>query len=101
MNVSVGPATIVGYILTALGAITAGLASVEGNPQTAKWLAILAVVSGVLTNLGRQLQAGKSIEAAVQDVLDPTLGISHADVTPGDLVPPDGVDHEGLPQAQL
>jgi hypothetical protein len=61
-KVPIGPATIVGYVLTALGAAGAGLASIEGTTGTAKWLAILSVIAGVATNLGRQLQAARAPE---------------------------------------
>lgn len=101
MKVPVGPASIVGYILTALGTAGSALAAAEGNLHTAKWLAILGVISGVVTNLGRQLQAGRAPLEAIEDVLDPALGITHADVTPAELIQADEVQTAGVAKATL
>lgn len=86
MNVPVGPASIVGYILTALGAIGAGIAAAEHEMAgPGKWLAILAVVAGVMTNLGRQLQAPRGVAAGQIPVLlnAPPDGQSQAKLTEG------------------
>jgi hypothetical protein len=57
-NVSIGPATIVGYFLSALGAAGTALAAVEGNlAGPGKWLAILTVITAVATNFNRSFQA--------------------------------------------
>jgi hypothetical protein len=60
-KVSVGPATYIGYGLTAIGLVATGIAAVEKElAGSGKWLAILTIVAGVLTNLGRQMQAPKA-----------------------------------------
>jgi hypothetical protein len=56
--VRVGPATIVGYLLSAIAAGGAVLATAEHElAGPGKWLAIISAVSAIATNLGRQLQA--------------------------------------------
>lgn len=56
--VPVGPATIVGYVLSALAAGGTVLAAAEHELSgPGKWLAILSTITAVTTNLGRQLQA--------------------------------------------
>lgn len=49
-NVSIGPATIVGYVLALAGVVWS---IVSGDPTYAKWGAAVAAA----TNAGRQLQA--------------------------------------------
>jgi hypothetical protein len=67
MIVKVGPATIVGYLLSALSAGGAVIAAAEHElAGPGKWLAIISAVSAVATNLGRQLQAVKGPEAQVR-----------------------------------
>lgn len=59
-NVPVGPATIVGYALALLGGAATAWASASGHPAiSAEVLLIVTIAAGVLTNLGRQLQAPK------------------------------------------
>lgn len=59
-NVPVGPATVVGYILTALASAASAVAASENElAGPGKWLAILAIISGLTTNVGRQVQATK------------------------------------------
>lgn len=99
MNVSVGPATIVGYLLSALGTAGTALSLNSGDPTQAKWMAILAIVSGVATNLGRQLQAGKTPVEAIEDVLDPALGITASEASAPGSVPADGTQSANLPRA--
>jgi hypothetical protein len=56
--VRVGPATIVGYLLSAIAAGGAVVATAEHELSgPGKWLAIISAVSAIATNLGRQLQA--------------------------------------------
>jgi hypothetical protein len=58
MNVPVGPATYVGYLLTLLGGAATAWASASTHPAIgAETLLIVTIVAGVLTNLGRQFQA--------------------------------------------
>lgn len=65
MNVvRVGPATIVGYLLSALAAGGAVIAATEHELSgSGKWLAIISAVTAIATNLGRQLQATSSSPA--------------------------------------
>jgi hypothetical protein len=66
-QVPVGPATIVGYVLSALAAGGTVLAAAEHELSgPGKWLAIISAVTAVSTNLGRQLQAGKAPEVPAQ-----------------------------------
>lgn len=59
-DVPVGPATIVGYGLTLIGAALTTWASAAIHPAiSAEVLLIVTIAAGVLTNLGRQLQSGK------------------------------------------
>lgn len=84
MNVPFGPASVVGYILTALGALGTALAAAEGELSGhGKWLAILTAVTGVATNLGRQLQAPKT---GVAHVLPPITAAPPAGQTAGKTV---------------
>jgi hypothetical protein len=63
MKVSVGPATIVGYLLSALSAGGVVIAAAEHELSgSGKWLAIISAATAVSTNLGRQLQAVKAPE---------------------------------------
>lgn len=59
MNVvRVGPATIVGYLLSAIAGGGVAIAAAEHELSgPGKWLAIISAVSAIATNLGRQLQA--------------------------------------------
>jgi hypothetical protein len=60
-KVSVGPATIVGYLLSALSAGGAIIAAAEHElAGTGKWLVIVSAITAVTTNLGRQLQATRA-----------------------------------------
>lgn len=62
-NVSVGWASIVGYLLTLVSAIATGIAAHEGELSgNGKWLAILTIVIGALTNLQRTSQAKEVIK---------------------------------------
>lgn len=67
MNVPVGPATIVGYFLSAFAAGGTVLATAEGElAGPGKWLAIISAVTAISTNLGRQLQATRTPAKAFQ-----------------------------------
>ncbi|HEX3391944.1 MAG TPA: hypothetical protein VHS55_05235 [Solirubrobacteraceae bacterium] len=65
MNVvRVGPATIVGYLLSAIAGGGAAIAAAEHELSgPGKWLAIISAVSAIATNLGRQLQAARPTAA--------------------------------------
>jgi hypothetical protein len=66
-TVPVGPATIVGYLLTALAGGGAVLAAAEHElAGPGKWLAILSAITAVTTNLGRQLQARAPVEVLTE-----------------------------------
>lgn len=57
--VRVGPATYVGYFLSALAAGGTVLAAAEHElAGPGKWLAIISAGTAIFTNLGRQWQAG-------------------------------------------
>jgi hypothetical protein len=57
-TVRIGPATIVGYLLSALAAGGAVIAAAEHELSgSGKWLVITSAVTAIATNLGRQLQA--------------------------------------------
>lgn len=59
--VRVGPATYVGYLLSALAAGGTVLAAVERElAGPGKWLAMISAGTAIFTNLGRQWQAGKA-----------------------------------------
>ncbi len=62
MNPSIGLGTIVGYGLTTLGTAATAWATAEGASAhiAPGLLAILTVVAGTLTTLGRMYQAGKA-----------------------------------------
>jgi hypothetical protein len=63
MKVSIGPATIVGYLLSSLAAGGTVIAAAEHElAGPGKWLAIISAITAVTTNLGRQLQAVKTPE---------------------------------------
>lgn len=71
MEVRVGPATIVGYLLTAIGAAATAWAAASHNPAiSAEVLSIVTVAAGVFTNLGRQFQAGKKPAEVLTNVLE-------------------------------
>lgn len=58
MKVPFGPASWVGYILTALGSAATLWAAASTHPTvSAETLLIVTMAAGVLTNLGRQIQA--------------------------------------------
>lgn len=60
MNPPVGPASIVGYLLTLLGGGATSWASASANPAISPTtLLIVTVAAGILTNIGRQIQAAK------------------------------------------
>lgn len=60
MTVSIGPASIIGYLLTALGAAGTAWASASTHPAiNAETLLIVTIAAGALTNAGRQLQASR------------------------------------------
>lgn len=68
-SVTVGPATIAGYLLSALAAGGTVLAAAEHElAGPGKWLAIISAATTISTNLGRQLQAGKAPETEVTRV---------------------------------
>lgn len=57
-QVPVGPASIVGYLLTTLSAAATAWASASTHPAISpEALLIVTIAAGVLTNIGRQLQA--------------------------------------------
>lgn len=59
-QVPVGPASIAGYLLTALGTAATAWAAASGHPAiSAEVLLIVTFAAGLLTNIGRQLQAPK------------------------------------------
>ena len=61
-SVPAGLSTYVGYALTTLGAAATAWSTAEGSSAHIKpgLLAVLTVVAGTLTNLGRQYQAGQN-----------------------------------------
>jgi hypothetical protein len=62
-SVPVGPASIVGYLLTILGTAATSWAAASTHPAiSAETLLIVTIVAGLLTNAGRMLQAGKAPE---------------------------------------
>jgi hypothetical protein len=68
MNVKVGPASVLGWLLAAVGLLTTTVQSLENSQALVtgpgKWPAILGVVSLTATNLGRQFQAAHLTKAA-------------------------------------
>jgi hypothetical protein len=90
-NVSIGPTTIVGWMTALLALLPAIIKSVEegqvsfNGPE--KYLAILGIASGLITQIGRYLQAHKMITATT---------IHH-----GSYVTPQDIDfEEGKPVEQ-
>jgi len=75
MNVRVGLGTIVGYLLTTLGAAATAWATAEGSSAhiSPGLLAVLTVVAGSLTSLGRMWQAKtpEGSEAPVETLTAP------------------------------
>jgi hypothetical protein len=76
-KVSVGWSSIIGWLIGAVGVVTAGLTAVSGSEAQlhgpGKWAAILGVASIVATNAGRQLQAA-GVKLPVPAVVTETLG---------------------------
>jgi hypothetical protein len=72
LKVSVGLGTIVGYLLTTVGAAATAWASAEGPAShiSPGLLAILTIVSGLGTTLGRQYQGGKALEGVPPTALE-------------------------------
>ena len=71
-QVPVGLATIVGYLLSALSAGGAVIATAEHELSgPGKWLAIISAITAVTTNLGRQLQAVPALQTS--KAVSPTL----------------------------
>lgn len=68
-NVSIGPASILGWLAAAAGLLTTAVQSLENSQALVagpgKWPAILGVGALVATNLGRQFQAAHLTKAAV------------------------------------
>jgi hypothetical protein len=88
-NVTVGPATIVGYVLSAVAAAGAALAAVEGSlAGPGKWLAILSVITAVATNLGRQLQAVPALSSALTVETQPPVLADNSKLAPQYQAPP-------------
>lgn len=76
-NVSVGLGTLVGYGLTMLGAAGAAWATAEGASAhiAPGLLAVLTVVSGTLTTLGRMYQAAQGSEPASEVPVAPAPAV--------------------------
>lgn len=72
-KVTVGIGTIVGYTLTTLAAAGTAWATAEGASShiAPGLLAVITVVAGTLTSLGRMYQGGKAIEATNQPLVLP------------------------------
>lgn len=86
MSVPVGPASWAGYILTTLGAAATAWAAAATNPAISpETLLIATLAAGVITNIGRQLQAPKGVTASQVPVLlaAPPTGQSAAKLTEG------------------
>jgi hypothetical protein len=76
-KVGVGPATIIGYGLSALGLITGVIADLTENAGVLgldnKWLVLAATLVAVVTNFGRQLQAKVAAPVPVIPVSSPVV----------------------------
>lgn len=109
-QVSIGPASILGWIAAAAGIVTSTVQSVEGSGALAsgpgKWPAILGVGALLATNLGRQFQAAHLTKAAavasdvakVPAVLEQLAAAAQANVATVQAHP-DGVDGPHVPFA--
>lgn len=65
VKVPVGLASLVGYLLTTLGAAATAWAAASTSPViSAKDLAILTFAAGLATNAGRHLQGAVALKAA-------------------------------------
>lgn len=95
-NVSIGPTTIVGWMTALLALLPAIIKSVEegqvafNGPE--KYLAILGIASGLITQIGRYLQAHKMITAFSHSTYN------HLDA-PGSALASAGFE-QGQPQEQ-
>jgi hypothetical protein len=92
MKVEIGLGTIVGYLLTTLGAAATAWAAAEGSAShlSPGLLAVLTVVSGTLTTLGRMYQAKTPVEPPPPE---PTVIEAPAPAAS----PPEGQDTAKLP----
>lgn len=101
-QVPVGPASIVGYLLTALGTAATAWAAASGHPAISpEVLLIVTFTAGLLTNLGRQLQAKTPFSAeGPTDVVPAALAVEAETNVAKAQAQPDGVDGPAVPFAQ-
>jgi len=100
-NVSIGPASVLGWLAAGAGLITCTVQSIETGGALVsgpgKWPAILGVAVLAVTNLGRQLQAAHlpgaaSVADSVAEIPAELLPLLQAAQANAASKGPDGVD---------